>query len=302
MSEVYCKGCGHSFPQKGKDLVSCPHCGREKHIPGAIQCAKCGTVSKKGTKFCTDCGVALFKLCSREGSGCGNGPLDADYCSECGAPLVEYEAFMANLEAERAALSKRHGFASILVVILLLAGAWFLCIAPIGKWFSNLPPALTSVRVEATAQVELAQVTAAFEDIEITVGEIMDREKRAVPGNPYWEDLYDTYPVIVENRGDDAHTILIAYWLRENNGNLTGPRYEELEVPPNSTVQFVVKHLIGYANISGPPGYVQLLRHAWFLAKAESVDGISRETTAWADRDWDWAIEIVDDAPYKAYK
>ena len=295
MPEVYCEGCGHSFPQKRKDLVPCPHCGREKHIPGVIQCAMCNSLSKRGIKFCADCGAALFKLCSRESSDCGDGPLDADYCSKCGAPLMEYEAFMANLEANREDAEwqrTKMSLGSIVVVGALLVAAWFFCVTPVGRWFSSLlqqspsakvlAPALTSAQAEATAQVQLELNTALFEDIEFRIGEISERSRGS------GSELYATFPIILENRSESRRVILLSYdgkTIAYSPDWSSGPgtEYKEVTIEPNSLVEIVVTRRIQIYT-----------RGAYLWVRLESVDSVLREQTSLAKKKWDWRFEIYD--------
>jgi class 3 adenylate cyclase/tetratricopeptide (TPR) repeat protein len=49
----------------------------------AMQCAKCATDNAPGSKFCTNCGVALDIVCAACGRGCAPA---ARFCGWCGAP------------------------------------------------------------------------------------------------------------------------------------------------------------------------------------------------------------------------
>src|SRR3984957_15557813 len=49
-----------------------------------MRCAKCGTQSKAGKKFCAECGSPLSNRCSKCGS---YNPFGAKFCSDCGTAL-----------------------------------------------------------------------------------------------------------------------------------------------------------------------------------------------------------------------
>src|ERR1700720_3290537 len=49
-----------------------------------MRCAKCGTQSKAGKKFCVECGSPLSNRCSKCGS---DNAFGAKFCSDCGTAL-----------------------------------------------------------------------------------------------------------------------------------------------------------------------------------------------------------------------
>src|ERR1700722_4302840 len=49
-----------------------------------MRCAKCGTQSKAGKKFCAECGSPLSNRCSKCGS---DNAFGAKFCSDCGTAL-----------------------------------------------------------------------------------------------------------------------------------------------------------------------------------------------------------------------
>src|ERR1700751_467236 len=50
-----------------------------------MRCAKCGTQSKAGKKFCAECGSPLSNRCAKCGS---DNAFTAKFCADCGASLV----------------------------------------------------------------------------------------------------------------------------------------------------------------------------------------------------------------------
>ena len=50
-----------------------------------MQCANCATDNAPGSKFCTNCGVALEVVCAACGRGCHPA---ARFCGWCGAPRI----------------------------------------------------------------------------------------------------------------------------------------------------------------------------------------------------------------------
>ncbi len=50
-----------------------------------MRCAKCGTESKSGKKFCAECGSTLSNRCAKCGS---DNAFDAKFCADCGGSLI----------------------------------------------------------------------------------------------------------------------------------------------------------------------------------------------------------------------
>ncbi len=57
-----------------------------------MRCAKCGTASTSGRKFCPECGTPFSSRCAK--CGAGNSPT-AKFCEDCGAPLRSSAAALA---------------------------------------------------------------------------------------------------------------------------------------------------------------------------------------------------------------
>lgn len=292
MSKDFCQGCGHHFPSKEEGVVKCPHCGRPAQLHDKAQCPSCGNLSARGTKFCAECSSALFKLCSQCGK---SGPTDAGFCVECGSALLDHKTYLARQESEQEgqerqgrAVQARKGLAVLIVMGAFLAAVWFFCIAPVIGWVEkngdgSLIQAvqLSQAQIEATRQAEIAARTAAFEDINVRVGEITDLERRE------GGHLNVTFPIIIENTGDSSHDVLIAYDGQtiafSSDWNTHQLTYLEVVVGPHS-----------HSEVSVTRRIQDYTRGAYLWVRLESIDGVPRSDTSLEPNAWDWEFEIYD--------
>ncbi len=99
-----CTGCGAIFalgPEKPKESVSCPQCGRENDqeahtcahcgAPLAKHCPRCGARLAIGMRFCDQCGANHAELSAPDGRchWCGRqNSADSELCGACGARLI----------------------------------------------------------------------------------------------------------------------------------------------------------------------------------------------------------------------
>ncbi|MGB9380078.1 adenylate/guanylate cyclase domain-containing protein, partial [Candidatus Binatus sp.] len=66
-----------------------------------MRCAKCGTQSKTGKKFCAECGNTLSNRCAKCGS---DNAFDAKFCADCGVSLIAATPAATRVEAATAAV------------------------------------------------------------------------------------------------------------------------------------------------------------------------------------------------------
>ena len=66
-----------------------------------MRCAKCGTESKTGKKFCAECGNTLSNRCAKCGS---DNAFDAKFCADCGVSLIAATPAATRVEAATAAV------------------------------------------------------------------------------------------------------------------------------------------------------------------------------------------------------
>ena len=66
-----------------------------------MRCAKCGTESKTGKKFCAECGSTLSNRCAKCGS---DNAFDAKFCADCGVALIAATPAATRAEAATAAV------------------------------------------------------------------------------------------------------------------------------------------------------------------------------------------------------
>jgi hypothetical protein len=254
-------------------------------------------------------------------------------CPECESPAEHAEHVQIQAEKKRVAFeseqrtaaaaearkqARKQATRSFFAFAALIAAGWFLCrvlytlwITPAGSDSVLTSVTLSQAQIEATRQAEIAQRTAAFEDIVVRIGEIKDLEKEKRPGNDAWEYLFATYPVIVANHGPVAHSVLLSFGFQEHNGNRTDPVYREITILPGETFEFEVRHNFGYTyDFGGASSREMLTDNAWFFARLESVDGVDRELTSRASSreeqwgfttDWDFEIEIHASPNYVDY-
>ena len=288
MSKDHCEGCGHHFPSKEEGVVNCPQCGRPVHLHDKVQCPSCGNLSARGTSFCAECSSALFKICSQ----CEQrGPADANYCANDGGRLIGHKDLAARKGAEQDAVRRRKAFRTFLLAVGSIFVAWFGCISPVVGWIGQTGDGsivravqLSQAQIQATQQAEIAQRTRDFDDMEINLGEVVDRKRTY--SNDYWEDLHTYVEVIVENKGNSAHHVLLAY---EFGYNSPETQYQDLEIPPYSSVTFTAEYVaslqMGYQKYGWDD--------AFFLARIEALDGLNRKDIPLDPYDWDWEIRFV---------
>ena len=66
-----------------------------------MRCAKCGTESKTGKKFCAECGNTLSNRCAKCGS---DNAFGAKFCADCGVSLIAATPAATRVEAATAAV------------------------------------------------------------------------------------------------------------------------------------------------------------------------------------------------------
>jgi len=316
MSRGFCQWCGHPLPSGERGMTSCPRCGGPNHADDELRCTNCGGLSPSGTSFCIACGASLFKLCT----ACGKrGPIAAAFCGECGGSMWSTEDATVAKEAQKLHAARRARGKTLRTLGLTATSvlmAWFLCITPVinlvGReaviWDTMVQrdtmvesaPRLSQAQIQATQQAEIATRTIPFEDIEVRIGEILGLEKSApmdyLGGNSYKEDLFANFTVVVENRGDVAHEVLLAY---RQPGR--GYAYESLVVDPRSQVSFEVEERVGHAMSPLGPGYTDVYWSTSLEVRLESVDGILREDTSLREQYSDFGLRLDGIEEYERY-
>ncbi|MEX0888186.1 MAG: zinc ribbon domain-containing protein, partial [Patescibacteria group bacterium] len=277
-------------------------------LPSETACPRCGRLYPQGTSFCSIDGQAIFKLCER----CEKrGSADANFCAHCGGKSVGHEVLAQRKEAARQEFlrkdRKKRKFHHLLLVLIAVAVAIFFCGPWVGLYWmdskgylgSDSAPSVSSLRLsqaqnEATEQAETAQRTAAFEDIEVRVGEITDREYF---DGEYTEECRVLFPVFVKNNGRVAHRVLLWYKTGDYGGY---EGYETLTLAPSEEAQFDV----WYTSFRGTSGRGErACVESWnFTISLESVDEMLRADTSWSSRPADWTIPMADDALLSEYR
>jgi hypothetical protein len=220
-------------------------------------------------------------------------PIDANYCSECGTLLLDYQTYTSQQESKQKELDQqdrretiRKRLVLIIVFLLTLLCAWFLCLQPV----------IRSIRQAEQQAYLLNQRTSefnlAFEDLDLRMKLTSYDADREFLG----------YAIYVRNRGSKKHTILASYTDCPSDHAPVGALDRECSDKPKATstlnieAQDTVEFDYG-CSLAGNilPG-VSITDMCGLRLRLDQIDTYFRKDTNRTNMygPWDWKIGIFD--------